>query len=182
MKYFLVLGLIAVAFISGALGALAVNSIRSEHEVMRDFYLAETASSVSPAEFASGLSKGKVNAVMVDLRSPQAYANGHFLTAVNIPVADLTNDQIIAAFKALPQDKPVVTYCYSSYCMLSRNVGKFLSDNGIFVKHLTAGGKEIQSDYATYVVNGTAPGELDPNGKYSPDICPPNGLGNLGSC
>lgn len=43
---------------------------------------------------------------IVDVRSPDEYAEGHVPSAINIPVDEL--DERIAE---IPQDRPVVTYC-----------------------------------------------------------------------
>jgi len=42
----------------------------------------------------------------VDVRDPDEYANGHFKTAINIPV-----DQLEKKVDTLPSDKPIVFVC-----------------------------------------------------------------------
>jgi phage shock protein E len=49
-------------------------------------------------------------ALVIDVRSPQEYANGHFSTAINIP-----HDRIKQRLGELGEDKyrPIVLYCYA---------------------------------------------------------------------
>lgn len=49
-------------------------------------------------------------ALVIDVRSPQEYANGHFSTAINIP-----HDRIKQRLGELGKDKnrPLVLYCYA---------------------------------------------------------------------
>ncbi len=42
----------------------------------------------------------------MDVRDPDEYANGHFKTAINIPV-----DQLEKKVDTLPSDKPIVFVC-----------------------------------------------------------------------
>ena len=160
----LFLACVAASVIFGALAALFVLNYmpKSNEQLMGEFYATETAVSVSPSDYVRHLEAGTVDGLLVDLRFEEAYAAGHLVTAVNIPASSMTSAQVVEAFRALPKDKPVITYCYSSYCMLSRHVGKALADNGIYVMHLTAGGYEIMRDFGPYVVNGTSPGTFEP--------------------
>jgi len=102
------------------------------------------------------------------------------VTAINIPSGQMDTPQLVAAFSKLPKGTVAISYCYSSYCMLSRKVGKALADNGIYAKHLTAGWLEIARDYSGYVVNGTAPGGLSADQKINPLACDPRLGGEFG--
>jgi rhodanese-related sulfurtransferase len=173
----------AACLLLGALGAyLALNFMPpSQEKMMKDFYATEVATSISPADFVSSPGNGNAGFLAVDLRSRQAYEAGHLITAINIPVEAMDSQQVIAAFSKLPKDKPIVTYCYSSYCMLSRQAGKVLSENGIYVKHMTAGWYEINRDYAGYVVIGTEPGAINATADYGGGACTANSSGQF-SC
>ncbi len=165
--------LISVVF--GSLGALAVQGLlpKSNNDLIREFYSAETAVSVSPSDYVSDLKAGKSDGLLVDLRSAGEYRAGHLVTAINVPAGGMDSAQLVAAFSRLPKGQTPITYCYSSYCMLSREVGHALADNGIYVKHLTAGWYEIKRDFSQYVVNGTAPGNLIPDANYTAGACDP---------
>ena len=153
---------LATSLLSGGTGA-----------VFRDYYASETAVSVSPNDYLYSFRTGGQPGTLVDLRTAEEYDDGHMATAINIPAGQMDSDQITAAFSKLPKGSTPITYCYSSYCMLSRKVGKTLADNGIYAKHLTAGWLEISRDYGEYVVSGTAPGSLSFSQSANPLICDP---------
>lgn len=48
--------------------------------------------------------------LLVDVREPSEYANGHIPNAINIPLRSLTQN-----LDKIPQDRPVVLYCTSGY-------------------------------------------------------------------
>jgi rhodanese-related sulfurtransferase len=78
--------------------------------------------SIDPAAFERILAENPQSILLIDVRKPAEFENGHFKTAVNIPVDDL---QKKAA--ALPLDKPIVFVCNTgaqsgeSYYLLKDN-------------------------------------------------------------
>jgi rhodanese-related sulfurtransferase len=168
------------ALAGGMVGASLTNSLSKQPALLfEDFYTVETAVSVSPSDFIADLQVGKTDGLLVDLRAPSEYAAGHLVTAVNVPAIQMDSNRLLAAFQQLPKDKPVITYCYSSYCMLSRHVGKALADKGIFVQHLTAGWYEINRDLNAFVVTGPNPGTLDANQLQASTACSVNAGGEF---
>lgn len=158
---FLIVIVLVVSIIGFLLGATFTNFLLSTPEArIAKFYDIESEVSVSPSTFIRDLQNGKQTALLVDLRTVSQYNELHLVTAVNIPATQMNSEELVNAFRELPKDKPVVTYCYSSYCTLSTSVGKTLSDNGIYVKHLTAGWYELQRDYADFLISGSDPGTL----------------------
>ena len=144
------------ALAGGMVGASLTNSLSKQPALLfEDFYTVETAVSVSPSDFIADLQVGKTDAIQMD------------------------SNRLLAAFQQLPKDKPVITYCYSSYCMLSRHVGKALADKGIFVQHLTAGWYEINRDLNAFVVTGPNPGTLDANQLQASTACSVNAGGEF---
>ncbi|MDO8648111.1 MAG: rhodanese-like domain-containing protein [Candidatus Diapherotrites archaeon] len=167
----------------GALAALtASNFLNSGNSgLISDFYATEVAVSVSPSDFINHLKTGQLDGLLVDLRSQKEYEKAHLVTAVNVPAGGMSAQQLVLAFNNLPKDKPFITYCYSSYCMLSKNVGKKLAENGIYAKHLTAGWYEINRDFNDYIIAGKGPGILKTDGNYPIRPCQTDGSGEL-SC
>ncbi len=164
----------AVGMAFGLFGAFVYgNFSQGDNAKIKEFYATENIVSVSPSDVLRHLQDGKTDWLIVDLRAKEAYQAGHFATAVNIPAESMTADQLVAAFSSLPPGKTYITYCYSSYCMLSRNVGGALADRGVYVKHMTAGWYELNRDYGNYIVSGLGPGAFKPAG--APAIC---GVGN----
>lgn len=153
-------------------------------DLIKNFYLTENAVHVSPHTVRKNMDKGDLSILLVDLRSRQEYEKEHVVGAVNIPAyrdpntsisLDTEKDEktrIIKAFQNLPKDKNIVVYCYSMPCMTGRKVGKLLSDNGIFVKHLGIGWNEWRyywnlwnhdgenpTTVEDYIVSGKDPGQ-----------------------
>lgn len=150
----------------------------TDNDRIYEFYATENAVYVSPHSLRKKMDAQDTSFVLVDLRSEQEYEKAHIVTAVSIPAykdAETSAydevDRIVSAFKALPQDKEIVVYCYSMPCMTGRKVGKMLSEKGIFVKHLGIGWNEWRyfwnlwnhdgekpSQYQDYIVSGKEPG------------------------
>jgi rhodanese-related sulfurtransferase len=173
--------IVIVAAVIGALSAVLVAGYlpKSDATVYKEFYSAEVAVSVSPSDYINDMRMGKMDGLVVDLRDRASYAAGHLITAVNIPAGEMNEKQLVAAFAKLPANETPITYCYSGYCMLSREVGKALAENGMYAKHMTAGWYEINRDFLNYTVNGTEPGVFVADPSYNPLVCSPNGSGEF---
>lgn len=149
---------IASALIGAFIGAGVINFLpKDNNALLKEFYDVETAAKVSPSDYVGGIDGNNSVGLLVDLRSREEYAAAHMIGSVNVPAPQMNEEQLIVAFSSLPKDKPIITFCYSSYCMLSATVGKVLADKGIYVKHFSVGWLEIVRDYNSYVVttNGT---------------------------
>ena len=150
----LVAGIVLVA------GFFALQGQASQNQMIKEYYYSENAVAMSPSDLINILSNGSGAITVVDLRNRADYSSGHLAGAINIPAQELEPAQLVSRFSAMPNDRQLVLYCYSSYCMLARHVGKLLADNGIYARDLTAGWHEIQRDYFSYTVNGTEPGAI----------------------
>lgn len=149
-------------------------------DLIREYYEVENAVKVSPHGLRKLMDKGDQSFVLVDLRSPQEYEKEHVVGAVNIAAYTDPNttayhekDRILSQFRALPQDKDIIVYCYSTPCMTGRKIGLMLAENGLFVKHLGIGWNEWRYEWRLwnhepewektkpedYVVSGKEPGE-----------------------
>ncbi len=179
-KYFIVFVFLA-AFLGVLVGTFLASSLLESNEArIADYYYTEHAVSVSPSTFVRDLQNGKVTALIVDLRSTSEYEKAHLVTSINIPASQMTSKDLVDAFRNLPTDKPIVTYCYSSYCTLSRSVGKTLADNGIYVKHLTAGWHEINRDFSDFLVSGSEPGIFANDSNIDSTVCSIDATGEFG--
>ena len=74
------------------------------------------------------------NVVILDVRSPEAFAEGHLPTAINIPLADLAGK-----LATLPKDKTLVTYCSNLTCALAPKAALVLAEKGFKVMELFGG-------------------------------------------
>lgn len=187
---------IVIALIAGGIGGM-VTSRSTPNDLVREFYLTENAVHVSPHSLRKKMDKGETDFLLVDLRSPQEYETEHVVGAVNIPAYKDPNtsaydetDRIVSSFRAIPKNKDVIVYCYSTPCMTGRKIGKLLVENNIFVKHLGIGWNEWRyywnlwnhdgetpSQWQDYVVSGKDPGT--PKVK-PPDTITPCTQGELG--
>ena len=168
---------IQIVLISAVVGAVAACAVAfgviryqkpqepTNEELIKNFYLTENAVHVSPHSLRTKMMKGQTgDYVLVDLRSQEEYEREHIITAVNIPAYKDPNtsaydekDRIIGAFRALPKDKDVIVYCYSTPCMTGRKIGKMLAENGIYVKHLGIGWNEWRYFWNLWNHDGEAP-------------------------
>ena len=62
--------------------------------------------SIDTDTFVKMVNENPDSMMLIDVRDPDEFANGHFKTAVNIPV-----DQLEDKIKTLPADKPIVFVC-----------------------------------------------------------------------
>lgn len=154
---------IVVSAVFGALAGFLASQLapKSEQQLIGEFYATENAATMSPVDYLDNLQSNGTKVSLVDLRIKSDYEASHLVGAVNIPAQNMSTEQLISAFKGLPQGRPILTYCYSEDCTLSQNVGLVLSQSGIYAKHLTAGWIEIQSEYPSYIISGSAPGTLN---------------------
>lgn len=67
-----------------------------------------TSGMISPSDYVSQYQSTGAAHLLVDVRTPEEYADGHIAGSVNIPLAELGNQ-----LSLIPQDIPVIVYCRS---------------------------------------------------------------------
>ncbi|MBL8358600.1 MAG: metalloregulator ArsR/SmtB family transcription factor [Delftia acidovorans] len=72
--------------------------------------------------------------IVLDVRPPAEFAQGHLPGAVNIPLEALEGE-----LGALPPDKDIVAYCGGQYCVLSANAVTALRASGREARRFEAG-------------------------------------------
>lgn len=182
---------LAAGMIGGSLATFGILRWRDHDRatLVSGFYAVENAVHVSPHSLRGKMDKGITDYTLVDLRSPQEYEKEHIVGAVSIsaykdPETSAYDevDRIVAAFRALPQNKNIIVYCYSMPCMTGRKIGKMLAERGIYVQHLGIGwnewrhfwnlwnheGEWDKTKVEDYVVSGKEPGKP----KTSPAVSP----------
>ena len=106
------------------LGFVAANSLRGTHEI------------VTPTELLSDYTPAiaQKSTTLLDVRTPQEFAQGHIPGALNIPIDDLR-----LRLKELDLQTPILTYCQVGFRgYLSQRI---LSQLGYKVKNVTGGYK-----------------------------------------
>jgi rhodanese-related sulfurtransferase len=139
--------LVFVAVFSGTMGSLVgINIYKKYFEVKtnftKDYYDTENTVAISPATLRKMIDEKDTSYILVDLRSKEEYNAEHIVGAINVPAVTIDEKEILSSFKSLPKDKQIIVYCYSAYCMLGRQIGQVLANNGINVKDLNVGWSE----------------------------------------
>jgi len=65
-----------------------------------------------PSDVYYDLQNGETDFMILDARSPEAYAKGHIPGAISMPHRKIN----VGATAAWPKDKLIVVYCYSPAC------------------------------------------------------------------
>jgi len=94
--------------------------------------------------------------LLLDVRSPEAFAKGHIPGARNIPRV-----QLAEKLAELPKDKTIITYCYHAYCFASAKAALELAKAGFTVMEMPGGFDEwekrnhpvhVHDDGKSYIV------------------------------
>jgi rhodanese-related sulfurtransferase len=72
--------------------------------------------------------------IIVDVRSREAYAQGHIPSALNIPRHTLSH-----RLSKLPKNKTIVLYCYHAYCFAGAKAALLLAQEGYSVMEMPGG-------------------------------------------
>lgn len=151
-----------------------------ENKYIEKYYQTEVATNISAHGLRKKINEWDNSFVLVDVRSEEEYLEWHIIWAISIPAytdrdntQNISNERILNSFKEIPEDKEIITYCYSAYCMSSRKIGKFLAEEWVYVKHLTVGWNEWRygwelwnypheaDETEKYIANWAEPGKLE---------------------
>ena len=135
-KIFLATAIIFANLTFSATTALAENNTQNNLATTENIYSTD----VSVAE-AVDLIKNK-NAVIIDVRTPEEFAESHLPEANNFPVDTLS--QNIETIKKLQRDKPLLVYCRSG--KRSARATEILQNLGVNSVHNLKGGIKAWSD------------------------------------
>lgn len=89
-----------------------------------------------PADVHADLAAGAAAFVLVDARSPEAFARGHVPGAVSFPYRTMSRETVS---RLLPAGTPVVTYCDGVHCNASTKAAARLAELGYGVKEMLDG-------------------------------------------
>ena len=87
-----------------------------------------------PYDLKKALDTNPEKIVVLDTRTPDAYAEEHITGAINIPESELDK-----RLKELPKNKEIVTYCWNITCHLATRVALKLAQKGYKVHELAGG-------------------------------------------
>jgi rhodanese-related sulfurtransferase len=115
--------------------SLVTEHAAADPEVAEAHFTAKLAFETDPADVHADLTKGMQTFLLVDARSPEAYADGHLPGALNLPSRSINADSTID----LPRDRVLVTYCWGPGCNGSTKAAQQLASLGFPVKELIGG-------------------------------------------
>lgn len=93
---------------------------------------------ISREELRQRLQEGGMT--LLDVRSPEEFAQGHLPGAINIPLEELEQ-----RLSELAADQEWVAYCRGPYCVLSHNAAALLRAKGFKVRRLEQGFTDWQA-------------------------------------
>lgn len=99
-----------------------------------DYFQAKLDYEMTPWGLKTLLEKGSKEHLVLDVRSPEDYAQGHIPGAASLPLAELP-----AKLSTLPKDKTIVTYCGSLTCALAPKAALQLARAGFKTTMLVGG-------------------------------------------
>lgn len=100
------------------------------------FFRERLAFTTDPADVHADLAAGGAPFVVVDARSPEAFARGHVPGAISFPHRTMTAE---TAARLLPAGVVVVTYCDGVHCNASTRAAARLAALGYEVKEMLDG-------------------------------------------
>lgn len=99
-------------------------------------HLRETLSrTTDPSDVHADLERGETGFVVLDARSPEAFARGHVPGAINLPHRKIDAETTAA----LRKDVPIVAYCDGTHCNASTKAALRLAGLGFLVKEMIGG-------------------------------------------
>lgn len=107
-----------------------------------DYFAAKLAYEMTPWTLKGLIVDGKATSCglqpsavcVLDVRSPDAYRQGHVPGAISIPLAELSGKIV-----SLPKNKTIVTYCANITCALAPKAALELAQKGFKVMELYGG-------------------------------------------
>ena len=115
--------------------SLVLETPAAEPELAFRHFAAKLAFETDCADVFADISAGGAGFLLVDTRSPPAFAAGHLPGAVNLPSSRITAE----AVRTWPKDRPVVTYCWGPGCNGSTKGAAQLAALGFRVKEMIGG-------------------------------------------
>lgn len=113
-----------------------------------NFFTAKLASETDCSDVYADIKAGTNEFVLIDTRSPEAYAKSHAITAINIPHSQMTK----ARMDEFDKETLFVVYCWGPGCNGASKAGKKLAEMGFSVREMI-GGIHYWEDFERYPVN-----------------------------
>jgi phage shock protein E len=104
----LMIGIGLLVLVAFSLVMLVYTLATEEAPLTNALTVAELGSEINAQEYEAVFLQGSQQHLLVDVRTPEEFAEGHIENALNIPL-----DTLSSQLDQLPQDTPIVLYCRS---------------------------------------------------------------------
>lgn len=98
-------------------------------------FASKLAFETDPSDVYTDLENGETGIIIIDARTPEAYAKGHVPSSINLPYRRIE----ASTTASLPRDKVLVTYCEAVFCNASTKAAAKLTALGFKVKEMLDG-------------------------------------------
>jgi rhodanese-related sulfurtransferase len=115
--------------------SVVLEHLPADAEAALSHFRDKLAFETDPSDVFQGLQDGETGFIVVDARSPEAFAREHIPGAINMPHRQMNE----ATTASLPRDKVYVVYCDGVGCNASTKGSANLSALGFRVKELMGG-------------------------------------------
>lgn len=115
--------------------SLVLATPAAEPDRAHRFFASKLEYETDPSDVYTDMQNGAADFVLMDVRSPAAYAKSHALGAINLPHLDM-NEEALSAFSP---DKLIVVYCWGPGCNGATKAAAKLSASGFRVKEMIGG-------------------------------------------
>jgi rhodanese-related sulfurtransferase len=107
----------------------------AEPKTSAEHFLSKLALETDPSDVYADLMNKVPGFLLVDARTPEAYAKGHVPSAINLPHRKIDAQMT----SMIPKDKILITYCDGVFCNASTKAAAKLTALGFRVKEMLDG-------------------------------------------
>ncbi len=101
---------------------------------LRAYFAAKLAAELGPHDLHRLIEDGQRGFIILDVRSPEGYAQGRLPGARHIPYTDLAR-----RLQELPKQQEIITYCWNVTCLLCTKASLLLASRGFRTRELIGG-------------------------------------------
>ena len=108
--------------------------VRATPAQLTRYFEAKLAAELGPHNLKRMIDMGGRDFVILDVRTPQGFREGHIPGAINIPFEELPQ-----RMKELPKRKAIISYCWDVTCILCTKASYVLASKGYTARELLGG-------------------------------------------
>jgi len=101
---------------------------------LKRYFEAKLAAELGPHNVKRLIDSGDRGFVLLDVRSPEGYREGHVPGAIHIPFEELP-----ARLRELSKGKAIISYCWDVTCLLCTKASHFLASKGYQAREMLGG-------------------------------------------